>query len=237
MIMKKHTLLLIINLVTLQGVVMPHTYPGFLCAIEGIDGAGKTTLITNLKQKFQNSSLPTIFTKEPGSTQLGKHLRTLLNDRLAPTSTKAEFLLFAADRAQHFDETIIPGLQHGALIISDRMADSSVAYQGFLKGLSISMINTINTWCMHDIAPDIVIYLRITPDQARKRILQNRGGANAFEQEYLDRMQTLFDGFETIFQNRPNVITIDALQDEDVIAQQVFDILHQKYTEKQHAAA
>lgn len=235
--MKKYILLLIINFITFQGVAMPHAYPGLLCAIEGIDGAGKTTLIAKLKQKFQDSKLPTIFTKEPGSTQLGKHLRTLLNDRLAPTSTKAEFLLFAADRSQHFDETIIPGLKQGTLIISDRMADSSVAYQGFLKGLDIGIINTINAWCMHNITPDIVIYLRITPDQARERILQNRGGANAFEQEYINHMQTLFDGFETIFQNRPNVITIDALQNENKIAQQVFDILHQKYTEKQHEAA
>ena len=158
------------NVLAFQGICMAHEYPGLLCAIEGIDGAGKTTLLQNLEQKFASTKIRTIFTKEPGATQLGKYLRKLLNERTITIGTQAEFLLFAADRAEHFEKDIVPHLQQGCLIISDRMADSSVAYQGYLKGLDISMINAVNAWCMQNIIPDITIYLRITPDKAKERI-------------------------------------------------------------------
>ena len=223
------------NVLAFQGICMAHEYPGLLCAIEGIDGAGKTTLLQNLEQKFASTKIRTIFTKEPGATQLGKYLRKLLNERTITIGTQAEFLLFAADRAEHFEKDIVPHLQQGCLIISDRMADSSVAYQGYLKGLDISMINAVNAWCMQNIIPDITIYLRITPDKAKERILQSRGFATAFEQEYIDRLQILFDGFEKIFEHKPNAIIIDATQDPETIAQQLFEVLQQKYTDKQHA--
>lgn len=227
--------ILTFNILALQGICMAREYPGMLCAIEGLDGAGKTTLLQKLEQKFASTEIKAIFTKEPGATQLGKYLRKLLNERTITIGTLAEFLLFAADRAEHFEKDIIPSLKQGHLIISDRMADSSIAYQGYLKGLDISMIKTVNTWCMQNITPDITIYLRITPDQAKQRILQSRGFATAFEEEYIDRLQVLFDGFEQIFANKQNAIIIDATQDAEIIAQQVFEVLQQKITDTQHA--
>lgn len=200
---------------------------GVLCSIEGIDGAGKTTLIKNLQERFASSSLPVVFTREPGGTQFGQHMRQLLIDRPYRIDTLAEYLLFAADRAQHFSEFVAPHLQKGFLVISDRMADSSVAYQGYVKGLDRDMIAKVNSWCMSNIAADVVIYLRITPEQAQKRICATRSSQTVFEQEYFNRMYTLFDAFEEIFQHRSNILIVDALLDPDFIANQIFNFLQQ----------
>ena len=201
-------------------------YPGRLYSIEGIDGAGKTTLLQALQKKFEQHNIKVLFTREPGATELGQKIRTLLVHDTSVKSSIAEYLLFAADRAQHFAEKIIPALQAGTIVISDRMADSSLAYQGYVKGVNRDMIQKINAWCMQNIEPDLVIYLRITPEQAKHRILTTRGQQTKFEQEYFDRMQILFDAFESIFKNRSNVVVIDAMQDPEIIVQQVFDLIN-----------
>ena len=202
-------------------------HSGFLCAIEGIDGAGKTTLLKKLEEKFKATDQKVIFTREPGATSLGQKIRSLLVEQSGQKDKQAEYLLFAADRAQHFAQKIIPHLSQGFIVISDRMADSSLAYQGYVKGVDIDMIKTINAWCMHGIQPDLVIYLKISPQLAKQRIATTRGIQTEFEQEYLDRIQTLYDAFETIFANRSNVLIVDATAHSDLIAQQVFDAIVQ----------
>jgi len=209
----------------LQGNAMTHNYPGLLCAIEGIDGSGKTTVIQNLQTLFDQTNIDILITKEPGATQLGKQIRHILLEQTSPTCSKAEFLLFAADRAQHFETVIIPHLQKGTLIISDRMSDSSLAYQGYVKGVDLSMINTVNSWCMQEIQPDIVFYLRIDAPTAIDRIKNSRGLPNKFEETILEKMQLLINGFETIIAQRSNVIILDANTDPEFLTQKIFDII------------
>jgi dTMP kinase len=217
---------LLMSHVLFFSVAIAHEYSGRLCAIEGIDGAGKTTLLEKLKKKFEETDLNVIFTREPGATELGHKIRSLLISDLGFKSSVAEYLLFAADRARHFAQKIIPALQAGTIVISDRMADSSLAYQGYVKGVNREMIQKINAWCMQGIEPDLVIYLRITPEQAKHRISTTRAEQTKFEQEYFDRMQMLFDAFEQIFAQRKNALIIDGMQDVDVIAQQVFNAIN-----------
>jgi dTMP kinase len=219
---------LMISILVLSNIVFAHSHPGFLCVIEGIEAAGKTTLLQNLKKKFEEFDQQVLFTREPGATELGQKIRTLLLDDAESRCNMAEFLLFAADRAQHFAEKIVPALQAGTVVISDRMADSSLVYQGYVKGVDRDMIQKINAWCMQGITPDVVIYLRITPEQARQRILTSRGQQTKFEQDCFDRMHILFDAFEEIFAHRANVLVIDALQEPDLIAEQVFDLICSK---------
>ncbi len=177
----------------------------------------------NLQTKFTQTNIQVLSTREPGSTDLGQKIRALLISDPGFKCAVAEYLLFAADRAQHFAQKIVPALQSGMIVISDRMADSSLAYQGYVKGVNCEMIQKINAWCMQEIEPDLVIYLRIRPEQAQQRILSSRGAQTHFEQEYCDRMQMLFDAFETIFAQRHNVLIVDAMQDSEIISQQVFD--------------
>ena len=184
---------------------------GTFIAIEGIDGCGKTTLITFLKERLTQENIPTVFTKEPGGSALGRPLRELLNQQPVPIDPKAEFLLFAADRAQHMREVIMPGLGRGEMIITDRCADSSLAYQGYGLGLDKEMIRQINRWAMNDIQPDTVIYLRLSPEQSMERIKTHRAHKTTFELRPLSFWEKVLNGYDEIFKERDNVITIDAM--------------------------
>ncbi|NRB21436.1 dTMP kinase [Candidatus Dependentiae bacterium] len=185
---------------------------GILISIEGIDGSGKSTLAKNLCTELQKKKLPIIATREPGKTPLGQVLRTLVQEKKVGICPKAEYLLFAADRAQHFDEFIIPHLKEKKLIISDRMADSSIVYQGYGRGLDINMIKTINAWSMNDIKPDVTIYVRVSPNVAIERILKRKEKLTSFEKEKREFINTLFTGFDTLFKDQHNVIILDGTQ-------------------------
>src|SRR5687767_13565958 len=110
---------------------------GILIAIEGIDGSGKTTLAKNIFSSLEQRGFNTTLTREPGDSELGKQVRQLVCAQNISISPKAQYLLFAVDRAQHFTERIIPALRNNSIIICDRLSDSSLAYQGYGNGLDI----------------------------------------------------------------------------------------------------
>ncbi len=198
---------------------------GLLIPIEGIDGSGKSTLAHNLFTAL-NKQLPMFLTKEPGGSQLGKQLRTILQTQTIPVSAQAEYLLFAADRAQHFDEVIIPNLKQKKLIISDRMCDSSLVYQGYGRGLDLNMIKKINQWVMKDIKTDLTIYVRIPLSIALKRIQARNEQLTAFEREHTSFLEKLIVGFDAIYKNRKDVIFIDGNQKPEQVLQQTLDELY-----------
>lgn len=194
------------------------TKTGILIAIEGIDGAGKSTLAHALEQKLTAQNHTVILTKEPGATDLGKQLRAILQTQTTPLDPKAEYLLFAADRAQHFHNLIIPHLQKNNIAISDRMADSSLVYQGYGRGLDIAMLHTINSWTMQHINPDIVIYLQVPYATARERILQRNMQLTAFEKEQEAFLKRLVTGFDELLLNNPRCIVIDGTASPETVA-------------------
>ncbi len=204
---------------------------GLLITIEGIDGSGKSTLAKNLTTYLQHE-YETVLTKEPGGSALGKQLRTLLQTQPVPITPLAEYLLFAADRAQHFHEVIIPNLKKGNIIISDRMADSSIVYQGYGRGLDREKIKYVNQWAMQGIQPDITFYVRITPQQAMERIQQRNIHLTVFEQEQKEFTERLVTGFDTIFATRTNVITLDGMHTPEQLTEQAF-ITVQSWIKKQ----
>lgn len=161
---------------------MPQLNHGILIAIEGIDGSGKSTLAKNLFASLQQQGFNTILTKEPGDTQVGKEIRELVCTQNISISSKAQYLLFAADRAQHFDELIIPALKDNKLIISDRLSDSSLAYQCYGNGLDIEMVKKINAWSMCNMVPDLTIFVRVPVDIALERC-NGRGALSAYEKK------------------------------------------------------
>ena len=191
---------------------------GILIALEGIDGSGKTLLATTLYEILKKS-FDVLLTKEPGGSQLGKYLRTILQEKNIPIDAKAEYLLFVADRAQHFKEVIIPALDKHQLIISDRMCDSSVVYQGYGRGLDIARIKTINTWAMNGIEPGLTLYVRIDAQTARNR-LGTRNKLSAFDQEPLAFFEKLITGFEDLYKNRTNVIILDGMLSSEMLLNQ-----------------
>ncbi len=192
---------------------------GILIAIEGIDGSGKSTLAKNLYSSLVAQKHSVLLTKEPGGTQLGQELRTLVQEKKYPICSQAEFLLFATDRAQHFHEIIIPNLQAKKIVLSDRMSDSSLVYQGYGRGLDIKTINTVNNWVMQGIKPDITIYVKVTSDLAMKRILARNAALTSFEKEKQDFIERLVQGFDALYENRSDVIIIDGTLSPDEVNQ------------------
>lgn len=193
---------------------------GLLITIEGIDGSGKTTLIQNIAKQLELQKIPLVTTKEPGGTQLGQQLRTILQHQPVPVCSKAEFLLFAADRAQHFDQMIVPTLARGIMVLSDRMGDSSIVYQGYGRGLEIPLIKTINAWAMQGIRPDITFYLRIDPQEAERRVMLRNVPLTAFEKEKKTFTQKLVDGFDDLFKNEQHVIILNGTDSIELLTDQ-----------------
>lgn len=189
---------------------MPQLKHGLLIAIEGIDGSGKTTLAHMLYTLLQAESFSTILTKEPGGTSVGKIIREIVQKQTTPLNPRAEYLLFAADRAQHFAEVIIPALMENNIIISDRLADSSLAYQGYARGLNTELITAVNTWSMNSIKPDIVIYVKVPVTIALERIQKTRK-LSAFEKQ-ASFLENVSRGFETLYKKKDNVIFFDGTE-------------------------
>lgn len=193
---------------------------GILIAIEGIDGSGKSSLAKNLYNQLLSNHYPVMLTKEPGGTPLGQQLRTIVQEKKVPVCAKAEFMLFATDRAQHFHELIIPALSENKIIISDRMADSSLVYQGYGRGLDMQAINTINNFVMNGIKPTITIYVKVSLHVATERILKRNIALTSFEKEKEDFVAKLSYGFDQLYKNREDVIIVDGNQTQEQVTQE-----------------
>lgn len=204
---------------------MKQKQQGFLIALEGIDGAGKTTLARHLASKLEQLHIPVILTKEPGATPLGMQLRTTLAERSFPLDSMAEFLLFSADRAQHIKDVVKPALVKGITVISDRMSDSSRAYQGFGRGLDMTMIEQVTRWVMQGIKPDITFYIALDPALAWERIQARGHTVTVFEQEQRFFFDRVIKGFETIFAHRDDVVRMDGLLSPEELAAQALQKL------------
>lgn len=193
---------------------------GILIAIEGIDGSGKSSLAKNLYQEFLSQKYSVLLTKEPGGTPLGLQLRTIVQEKKVAVCPKAEFMLFAADRAQHFHELIVPALAENKIIFSDRMSDSSLVYQGYGRGLDMNAINTVNDFVMSGIKPDITIYVKVPLAVATERIMKRNLALTSFEKEKEDFVSKLANGFDQLYKNREDVIIVDGTRTQEYIMQE-----------------
>ncbi len=195
---------------------MPHLKQGLLISIEGIDGSGKSTLAQNLARIFDKKDYAVVLTREPGGTPLGQAIRTIVQQKTEPRCAKAEFLLFAADRAQHFDQIIIPALAGHKLVISDRMIDSSLAYQGYGNNLDLEQIRTISHWAMNTIVPHLTIFVQIPINIALERIAKRNATLSHFEKEAF--LKKVAHGFEELYKNRTDVMIVDGMQSPENLA-------------------
>lgn len=198
---------------------------GKYIVIEGIDGCGKSVLTSNLVTllKRQASSTGILITKEPGGTELGKTLRAMVNQRKASLCDKAEFLLFAADRAQHIASVIVPALEQGTVVISDRSFISSIAYQGFGRGLDHAMITRVNEWVLGGLQPDVIVYLELDPAVAHARIEARNEVRTAFEKEQHNFWARVRAGFDACCAQYPQMVKIDATLPPEEVAQRAFN--------------
>lgn len=209
---------------------MLHIPSGFLIALEGIDGSGKTTLSANLAHCLSEKEVDVVTTREPGTTALGMKIRTLLQERSAAMCHQAEYLLFAANRAQHFHEFVLPQLRENKVVISDRLFDSSLVYQGYARGLDFTMLTSINRWVTHARVPDLVIYVRLSPELAIERIRKRGAVVAAYENQPF--IAKVFQGYEELVAPRPDVLVVDGSMEQQelahITAQSVYELLCHK---------
>jgi len=152
---------------------------GFFCSFEGLDGCGKTTQIKLLKQRLEKTGKEVVTFREPGCTKLGEDIRGVLLDPVADICDRSEVLLYLASRAQVTEDIIIPALNSGAIVLADRFADSSVAYQGYGRGLGAGTVEKLNDFAIKRIYPDLTFLLDITVEDVFKRL----------ENKSLDRLE------------------------------------------------
>ncbi|MFO8237598.1 MAG: dTMP kinase [Prochlorococcaceae cyanobacterium] len=171
---------------------MPDPLPGRFLVLEGIDGCGKSTQLERLRSWLPHSGLipagcRLVVTREPGGTALGMALRQLLlhpPGEAAPVN-RAELLLYAADRAQHVEQTIHPALAAGHWVLSDRFSGSTAAYQGYGRGLPLDLIELLEQVATDGLRPDLTLWLDLSLAESRRR----RGGSPG------DRIEAAGDAF------------------------------------------
>lgn len=189
---------------------------GFFIAIEGGDGAGKSTQVEALAEWIRAKGHEVVVTREPGATPIGKRLRSILLDvSSAGLSNRAEALLYAADRAEHVDSVVRPALERGAIVISDRYIDSSVAYQGAGRDLSPTEIARINRWATDGLVPHLTVLLDVSPEAARERFTE---APDRLESEPAEFHQRVRAGFLTLAAADPGrYLVVDAVQDPESV--------------------
>ncbi|MFH8513636.1 dTMP kinase [Streptomyces gelaticus] len=189
---------------------------GFFIALEGGDGAGKSTQVEALAEWIRAKGHEVVVTREPGATPVGKRLRSILLDvSSAGLSNRAEALLYAADRAEHVDSVVRPALERGAIVISDRYIDSSVAYQGAGRDLSPTEIARISRWATSGLVPHLTVLLDVDPETARERFTEAPDRLESEPPEFHARVRS---GFLTLAAADPTrYLVVDAGQDPESI--------------------
>ncbi|MEW2299157.1 dTMP kinase [Streptomyces sp. NPDC006655] len=192
------------------------TANGFFIALEGGDGAGKSTQAEALAEWIRAKGHEVVLTREPGATPVGKRLRSILLDvSSAGLSHRAEALLYAADRAEHVDTVVRPALERGAIVISDRYIDSSVAYQGAGRDLSPTEVARINRWATDGLVPHLTVLLDVPPEIARERFTEAPDRLESEPAEFHARVRA---GFLTLAASDPGrYLVVDAGQEAEAV--------------------
>jgi len=193
--------------------------PGVFLAFEGGEGAGKSTQVTALAALLVERGHDVVVTREPGATPVGAAIRALVLDPASSgLSARAEALLYAADRAEHVDAVIAPALSRGAVVITDRYVDSSLAYQGAGRPIDPLEVERVNAWATVGLRPDLTVLLDVDPAVG----LTRSGQTDRLEAEPLVFHQAVRAAFLTLAAREPaRYVVIAADQDPELVQELV----------------
>jgi len=196
---------------------------GKLITFEGIDGSGKTTQISLLEHRLRKENIPFITLREPGSTSISEEIRrVLLKHRQAQLSPIAETLLFVTARTQLVTEQIQPHMKQNKIVICDRYIDSTIAYQGYGKGLDLKFLKTLNKFGTYNILPSLTIILDINPEKAAERIVNV--DQDRMESLGLDFFKRVQNGYHQIANEEPErCVVIDSEKSIGDISKEIFN--------------
>lgn len=174
--------------------------------VEGLDFSGKSTLVGHLKPLLASLETPTHFTREPGGTPAAERIRDILLDPELDMDPWTEAYLYAAARADHARAEILPRLERGENVLCERYLDSSVAYQGFGRGLGVDAVRELNSRAVGEIVPDKTFYLRLDPEERERRARTSGAALDRIEKIGADFMRRVERGFEELLQLEPERI-------------------------------
>jgi dTMP kinase len=199
---------------------------GKLITIEGIEGAGKSTVLPFVRRYLEAAGVRVALTREPGGTPMGEEIRALLlSHRSAPVDPDTELLLMFAARSAHLHDLILPTLAQGCWVVSDRFTDATYAYQGGGRGVPLARVAAIETWVQGDFRPDLTLLLDVPPPLGLERA-RHRGGADRFELEevaFFERARETYLARARAHPERYRVI--DALPPPEVVRARVEEAL------------
>ncbi len=190
---------------------------------EGPDGSGKTTQIRLLTGWLRGQGYEVIVTREPGGTDIGDQIRDVLHDpdNIA-MNARTEILLYSASRAQHVAQLVRPALAAGKIIVSDRYADSTLAYQGYGRGLHLETLMTITLFATDGLLPDLTLYLDITPEEGLRRRQLGGDEWNRLDAEALEFHQRVRDGYLELIKQEPRRwVVVDAARSEEEVQAEI----------------
>lgn len=191
-------------------------YMSYFITLEGVEGSGKSTIINFIKDSLETSGKKVVVTREPGGIDIAEQIRSVILDKNnTKMEGRTEALLYAAARRQHLVEKVIPSLKEGNIVLCDRFVDSSLAYQGYARGLGIDEVFSVNKFAIDDLMPDLTLYLDLDPQIGLNRIAKNKGREiNRLDLEEINFHMKVREGYEEVLKMFPErIVRIDANQE------------------------
>ncbi|MGM9858369.1 MAG: dTMP kinase [Bacilli bacterium] len=196
--------------------------------IEGTEGSGKTTVAKELAKLLTTNGYEVVHTREPGGTPISESIRNVILDKNNTSMDgRTEALLYAASRRQHLVEKIWPALKEGKIVLCDRFLDSSLAYQGYARGLGYDEVLNINLFATENTYPDLTLFFVIQPEEGLQRIAKNKNReVNRLDLEKLPFHQKVYDAFIELSKKFPErYVTIDASQSLEKVISDAYNAI------------
>ena len=205
---------------------------GFFITLEGTDGSGKSTQMKYLKTFFEQRGFDVVLTREPGGTKISEKIRELILDNENTEMTeKSEALLYAAARAQHVAEVIVPALREGKVVLCDRFVDSSIVYQGGGRDIGTQSIENINDFATGGLRPNLTLWFDLPPEEGLKRVASS-GNADRLEKEKIQFHQKVYEGYRELKRKYPQRIkAVDGTQSIEEMRREIEGIVIEKLKE------
>ena len=208
-------------------------HSGRLITFEGLDGCGKTTQLEKTKDWLTEQGYDVLKTRQPGGTKIGRQIRRILLDpKHKELQPESELLLYLSDRIQHIQETIIPAKSAGKIVLCDRFHDSTVAYQGYGRGLNLNSIESVVAHCIKPYDPDLTILLNISPENVPLRLEQREEYAekDRLDLESLNFFKKTAQGFQVLAAaETERYVCLNGEQDIEVIHQEIVAVLQERF--------
>lgn len=199
---------------------------GYFVTFEGGEGAGKSSALAGVAEKLEEEGYSVLMTREPGGINISEQIRNILLDKNnTEMDARTEALLYAAARRQHLVEKVKPALSEGKIVLCDRFIDSSLAYQGYARGLGIDHIFQINQFAIDHFMPDLTLFFDIKPEEGLARIQANQQREkNRLDVEHVSFHQKVYQGYHLLKDRFPlRIQSIDASRSLDLVIQDSYE--------------